>query len=137
MTVFMLDTNICSYIIRKRPDVVRLRMNQAIAEGSQIVISTVTYYEMRSGAASIKAFSKLGEEIEAFCARLHGIIPFDREAASEAATLYGTLASQGQLIGNNDLLIAGHALAVECVIVTNNTREFQRVPGLDLENWIE
>ncbi len=103
--------------------------------GNSHVISAITYFEMRQGAANKKASPYLAEEIERFCARLHAVWPFDREAAGQAAAVYAALAQRGRAIGTNDLLIAGHALATGCVLVTNNTREFQRVPALKVEDW--
>lgn len=135
MTAFMLDTDICSYIIRRRPEAVRERLRGAVARGDRIVISAITYFEMRRGAASPKAAPRLGGEIDAFCARLHDILPFDRGAADAAAALGAALAARGLAIGNNDTLIAGHAMAAGCTVVTNNRREFGRVDGLVLEEW--
>lgn len=135
MTVFMLDTDICSYVIRRRPEAVRERLRQAAARGDRIVISAVTYFEMRRGAASPKASPRLGGEIDAFCARLHAVLPFDRAAADAAAALHAALAARGLAIGSNDTLIAGHALAAGCTVVTNNTREFGRVEGLVVADW--
>jgi len=135
VTVFMLDTDVCSYAIRRRPEAVRDRLRDAVARGDRIVVSSITYFEMRRGAAGPKASPRLAGEIEAFCARLHGILPFEAAAADSAAALYATLASRGFAIGNNDTLIAGHALAAGCTVVTNNVREFGRVEGLVLEQW--
>ncbi len=135
MTAFMLDTDVCSYIIRRRPEAVRERLRGAVARGDRIVISAITYFEMRRGAASPKASPRLGGEIDAFCARLHGVLPFDQGAADAAASLGAALAARGLAIGNNDTLIAGHALAAGCTVVTNNRREFGRVDGLVLEEW--
>lgn len=135
MTVFMLDTNICSYIIRRRPEAVRERLGRAVARGDRVVISVISYFEMRRGAASPKASPRLGGEIDAFCARLHDILPFDRAAADAAAILQATLSSRGLAIGGNDALIAGHALAAGCTVATNNLREFGRVEGLSVEDW--
>ncbi|MEQ9330552.1 type II toxin-antitoxin system VapC family toxin [Thalassobaculum sp.] len=135
MTVFMLDTDICSYVIRRRPEAVRGHLAQAAARGDRIVISSITYFEMRRGAAGPKASPRLGGEIDAFCARLHEVLPFDRAAADAAAALGAALAARGLAIGGNDTLIAGHALAAGCTVVTNNRREFGRVEGLAVEDW--
>lgn len=135
MTSFMLDTNICSHVIRRRPEAVRDRLRDAIARGGTIVISAVTYYEMRRGGAAKGASPRLGAEIDAFVARLHAILPFGAEAADQAALLHAKLRGEGRLIGANDLLVAGHALVADCALVTNNTREFRRIPGLRIEDW--
>jgi tRNA(fMet)-specific endonuclease VapC len=73
--------------------------------------------------------------VEAFAARLSAILPWEGAAAVEAARIKQDLAAKGTLIGGNDIMIAGHALAAECVLVTNNTREFAGVEGLRFEDW--
>jgi tRNA(fMet)-specific endonuclease VapC len=73
--------------------------------------------------------------VEAFVARLSAILPWERTAAEEAARVRIDLGAKGTPIGGNDAMIAGHALAADCVLVTNNTREFSRVAKLRLEDW--
>jgi tRNA(fMet)-specific endonuclease VapC len=133
MTTYMLDTNICSFIIDKEP-----RPSKRLAQWApkhQVVISSLVYFEMREGALSPRAPKRLGAAIDAFVARLAGVVPWDTEAANGAAEIYVVLSPLGQRIGVIDTLIAGHALATESVLVTNNTREFERVKGLKLEDW--
>ncbi|MBV9287403.1 MAG: type II toxin-antitoxin system VapC family toxin [Hyphomicrobiales bacterium] len=130
MSQYMLDTNICSYVIRSHPRGTRLRFIAAQAEG-RIVVSCVTYYELMRGAFGQ---ARLIERVEEFLARLV-ILPWDQEAAARAARVHGELSAQGRRIGENDTMIAGHALAAGCTLVTNNVREFARVIGLKIEDW--
>ncbi len=74
--------------------------------------------------------------VDAFCARLDAILPWDRAAVDATTEIKATLAAAGTPLGPNDTAIAGHALAAGAVLVTNNTREFERVPGITLEDWV-
>lgn len=131
----MFDTNICAYIMRKRPESVLMRLEQTVANQHRIVISAITYSEMRFGASSPKASPKISVMLNDFVQRLDAILPWDTAAIDETARLRVHLSAQGIPIGHNDAAIAGHALATNCAVVTNNTREFVRVPGLTVENW--
>ncbi|HHW4681355.1 MAG TPA: PIN domain-containing protein [Xylella taiwanensis] len=131
----MLDTNICSFIIRECPEAVLTRLAQAVDAQHRIVVSAITYSEMRFGAISTKASPKVAGMVEAFVQRLDGVLPWDTAAVDQTAEICANLARLGASIGNNDAAIAGHALAANCVLVTNNTREFVRVVGLPLEDW--
>jgi tRNA(fMet)-specific endonuclease VapC len=133
--VYMLDTNICSFIMRERPPVVLDRLQKAGEQQNSIAISVITYYEMLLGAISKNASRRHAGLVEAFVARLSAILPWDRSAAEEAARVRRDLGAKGTPIGGNDTMIAGHALAADCVLVTNNTREFSRVARLRLEDW--
>jgi tRNA(fMet)-specific endonuclease VapC len=95
----------------------------------------VTYAELRYGAIGPKASPKHERMVQQFVERLDGILAWDADAVDQTATLVKHLASKGMPIGDNDADIAGHALAAEAILVTNNTREFSRVPGLALEDW--
>lgn len=126
-----LDTNICSYILRKRPESLVQRFS-ALDVGD-VWISVIVAAELRFGAA------KLGSDV--FMAVIEGWIagfevrPWPVEASSYYAQVRQSLDSQGQPIGNMDLMIAAHALAEDSVVITNNAREFHRVPGLAVEEW--
>lgn len=133
MTSYMLDTNICSFIIRARPPETVSRLER-VASGNEIVVSAVTYFELRSGVLARQS-PALDRLVAAFVARLDRVVPWDREAADEAARIHTDLAAKGMGIGGNDTMIAAHALAAGCVLVTNNTREFERVEGLRFEDW--
>jgi tRNA(fMet)-specific endonuclease VapC len=133
--VCMLDTNICSFIIRERPASVLDKLQAAMEAGESVVISVVTYYEMLLGTIGRRASPRHAALVEAFLARVSTILPWDRQAAEEATRIQQDLAARGTPIGGNDTMIAGHALAAGCVLVTNNLREFARVKGLRVEDW--
>ena len=132
---YMLDTNICSFIMRERPVAVLKRLQAAVDGQNSIVISVITYYEMLLGTTGKNASPKHAALVEAFVARLSAILPWERQAAEESVRIRPELSARGAPIGGNDFMIAGHALAAECVLVTNNTREFSRVVGLRVEDW--
>ncbi len=136
MTTFMLDTCICSFIMREMPRSVLERLAEEVANGNRIVISTITYAEMRYGQIGKKASPKLGPAIDEFVRRLDGILPWDAATVDKTLEVRQQLAALGTPIGNNDAAIAAHALATGCVLVTNNTREFSRVTGLPYEDWV-
>ena len=131
----MLDTNICSFIMRERPVFVLEHLQAAVDDQHQIVISVITYYEMLLGTVGSNASPRHVRLVEAFISRLSTILPWDMAAAERATQIRQDLAAKGTPIGGNDTMIAGHALASECVLVTNNTRELARVAGLRLEDW--
>jgi tRNA(fMet)-specific endonuclease VapC len=133
--IYMLDTNICSFIMRERPPAVLGRLQRAVELQNSVAISVITYYEMLLGAIGRNASPRHAGLIEAFVARLSAILPWDRVAAEEATRVRRDLNAKGTPIGGNDTMIAGHALAANCVLVTNNTREFSRVAGLHIEDW--
>ena len=130
--IYMLDTNICSFIMREQPEAVLKRLEQAVLRGHRIVVSAITYAEMRFGATGPKAAPRHVQLVDAFCA----ILPWDRAAVDATTEIKVALRMAGTPIGPNDTAIAGHAIAAGAVLVTNNTREFERVPGLVLEDWV-
>jgi len=134
--IYMLDTNICSFIMRERPASVLERLQEAAASQHQIVISVITYYEMLLGTVGRNASPRHARLVDAFVTRLSTILPWEAAAAEKAVALKQDLAAKGTPIGGNDIMIAGHALAAECVLVTNNTSEFMRVEGLRFEDWV-
>jgi len=131
----MLDTCICSFIMRERPLEVLKRLEHEVEQGHRIVISAVTYAEMRYGPIGKKASPRLGEVISAFVQRLDGILPWDAAAIDQAVEVRSQLAAAGTPIGSNDAAIAAHAMAAGCILVTNNTCEFSRIEGLHYEDW--
>lgn len=133
--IYMLDTNICSYIIRERPDSVIRKFDQVVSKQHRIVISAITYSELKIGASSPKASPKLMAMINRLVDRLDGVLPWNRVAVDETVRVRTLLSAQGTPIGNNDAAIAGHALATGAILVSNNVREFMRVPDLALEDW--
>ena len=133
--IYMLDTNICSFIMRERPPSVLDRLQQTVELQNSVAISVITYYEMLLGAIGKNASRRHARLIEAFVARLSAILPWDRVAAEEAIRIERDLSAKGTPIGGNDAMLAGHARAADCVLVTNNVREFSRVAGLLVEDW--
>jgi len=129
---YMLDTNIVSYAMRARPKAVldRLRLVRA----DETCISAITHAELRFGAARSPARIKYDALIDTFVARV-AVVPFDGVAGARYADVRAALEATGMPIGDLDTLIASHALACACVLVTNNVREFARVPGLAVEDW--
>lgn len=134
---YMLDTNICSFIMREQPDVVIRRLEQAVLRNHRIVVSAITYAEMRFGAIGKKASPRHAQLVEAFCSRLDAVLAWDRAAVDATTEIKAALAAAGTPISPNDTAIAGHAVTVGAILVTNNVREFARVPGLTLEDWVK
>jgi tRNA(fMet)-specific endonuclease VapC len=133
VTAFLLDTNICIYLIKHRPvDVLRRLQEHAFAE---IGISCITLSELDYGihksSQPLRNRIALAEFIAPF-----EILAFDDEAAFEYGKVRWDLERRGQPIGGMDLLIAAHALSTQRTLVTNNEREFKRIPGLTVENWV-
>ncbi|KWO84273.1 twitching motility protein PilT [Burkholderia ubonensis] len=135
--LYMLDTNICSYIMRERPPVVLSRLQSCVGAQHRIVVSAVTYAEMRFGAIGRKVSPKHADLVTAFVARLDGVLPLDAAAVDATTAVRAELAARGTPIGANDASIAGHAIAAGAVLVTHNTREFGRVDGLSFEDWAD
>lgn len=133
--IYMLDTCICSFIMREQPEAVLRSLEQAVLRNHRIVVSAITYSEMRFGASGPKASPRHIQLVDAFCARLDAILPWDRAAVDATTDIKVALRQAGTPIGPNDTAIAGHAVSVGAILVTNNTREFERVPGLKLEDW--
>ncbi|HGC0890699.1 TPA: type II toxin-antitoxin system VapC family toxin [Escherichia coli] len=126
--IYMLDTNICSFIMREQPEAVLKNLEQAVLRGHRIVVSAITYSEMRFGATGPKASPRHVQLVDAFCARLDAILPWDRAAVDATTEVKVALRLASTAI-------AGHAIATGAILVTNNVREFERVPGLVLEDW--
>ena len=126
-----LDTNICSYILRRHP----LEMIERFAalDRQQLWLSAVVAAELRFGAVKL-ASPKFSSAVEAWLAGFD-VRPWPVDAAHHYAHIRSALERAGQPIGGMDMMIAAHALAEDSVLVTNNAREFLRVPGLALEEW--
>jgi len=128
----MLDTNIIIYTIKNRPEAARHSFRKH--EG-QMCISAVTLGELIYGAEKSMNVERNLHDIESLVARLD-VLPFEDQAATHFGQLRSELAQSGKLIGPYDLMIAGHARAEALILVTNNMKEFKRVSGLRLENWV-
>lgn len=131
---YMLDTNICSYIMRQRPDVY-VRFLHELRAGSNIVISVITYVELSTGAVLPKAPKTALAKLREFLPMIGGVLDFDVAAADVATEIEKDLSAKRQIISFQDTLIAAHAIATGSICVTNNMREFARVKGIKLENW--
>jgi tRNA(fMet)-specific endonuclease VapC len=129
----LLDTNICIYIARSRPQSVARRFARA-APGS-LGISIITWGELCFGAAKSVDPARVHALLDAF-AREVGVLDMPAAAGRHYGDLRAMLQKAGTPIGNNDLWIAAHALALGVPLVSNNASEFERVPGLRLENWV-
>lgn len=136
MTTYMLDTCICSFIMREHPDAVIRRLAAEVERGNRIVISAITYAEMRYGQIGKKASPKHKVLVDEFVRRLDAVIAWDLRAVDATVEVMRQLNAAGTPIGPNDTAIAGHAIAIGCTLVTNNVREFRRVPGLVYEDWV-
>jgi tRNA(fMet)-specific endonuclease VapC len=130
---FMLDTNICIYIIRKKP--VKILERFRTLSPSDIVISSVTLAELEYGVAKSSSPLQNRTALNGFLAPLE-IVSLDDRAASHYGEIRSYLERQGKVIGAMDLLIAAHARSLSLILVTNNVREFKRIPELQVENWI-
>lgn len=126
-----LDTNICSYILRRHPVSVIARF--AALDPGQVWLSAIVAAELRYGAVKL-ASRRLTSAVEAWLAGF-AVLPWSVDATHHYAQLRVALERAGQPIGNMDLMIAAHALAEDSVVITNNAREFHRVPGLAVEEW--
>lgn len=133
----MLDTCICSFIMREQPEAVLKRLEQAVLRRHRIVVSAITYAEIRFGCTGKKASPRHAQLVDAFCSRLDAVLAWDRAAVDATTEIRAVLAAAGTPIGSNDAAIAGHAIASGAILVTNNVREFERVPGLQYEDWVK
>jgi tRNA(fMet)-specific endonuclease VapC len=128
----MLDTNMVIYTIKNRPDQVRETFKQ---HQDQMCISAVTWGELIYGAEKSSHPERNLADIEQMAARLE-IAPFETLAAAHFGQLRAELYRIGKPIGPYDMMIAGHARSMGFILVTNNLKEFERVPGLRVENWV-
>lgn len=130
--MYLLDTNICIYIIKQKPPQVIKKFRQF--DVKDLKISTISVCELAFGvekSGSIK--NKLA--LEKFLSPFE-VLPFENECIWHYAKLRYELQSKGKPIGSLDMLIASHALSLDLTLVTNNTDEFERIPNLKLENWV-
>jgi tRNA(fMet)-specific endonuclease VapC len=128
----MLDTDICIYIIKRKP--LRVLERLELIQPGQLSMSAITFAELMNGAkksqrveANVSRLNALGEILEIFA--------FDQHAAVAYGDVRSSLEKRGEVIGPHDLLIAAHALSLDRTLITNNEREFKRVEGLKVDNW--
>ena len=131
--IYMLDTNICGYIIRNKPEHIKEKLKSIEIE-HEIALSSIVVSELLYGAKK-KDSEKLTKLVLSFIDNFT-IFDFDNTASNEYANIRVSLEKQGNIIGSNDLFIAAHAEACNATLVTNNTKEFERVENLILENWV-
>ena len=132
MLRYLLDTNIVIDVLKRRPIEVLATFN---ANASRMAISSITLAELMHGAEKSQRVNENLATIEDFCSRLE-VLPYGAKAAQHYGAIRAALEKLGQPIGVNGLYIAGHARSEGLVLVTNNVSEFERVPALELENWL-
>ena len=131
---YMLDTNICIYAIKHKPEKVFNELQKH--DPSDVCISSVTYAELVHGVEKSAAVEKNRLALSMLLANIE-ILNFDVEAANCYGKIRADLEKKGTPIGTRDMMIAGHAQSLGYTIVTNNVREFERVPDLKIANWAE
>ena len=131
---YMLDTNICIYAIKNKPEQVLEKLKQNLSNG--ICISAITLAELQHGVEKSMNPEKNSMALLQFLSILD-ILPFDDLAAVEYGKICAYLQKRGTPIGTMDMLIAAHAKTEKLIIVTNNIREFEKVPDLKIQNWAE
>ncbi len=130
---FLIDTNICIYIINRHPPEVIQKFKDS--EVGQIAISSITVSELQYGVSKSKYREHNLKRLEEFLTPFQ-ILPYDEYAAKYYGEIRSQLENQGTIIGPLDLLIAAHALSQNLILVTNNEKEFKRIPSLKVENWV-
>ena len=133
MIKYLLDTNIVIYVIKRRPIEVLAAFNNNV---TRMAISAVTLAELLHGAEKSSQPASNLAVVEDFCSRLV-VLPYTEKAAQHYGAIRAALEKIGQPIGVNDLHIAAHARSEGLVLVTNNEKEFAKVPALQTENWVD
>lgn len=132
MLTYMLDTNICIYLIKDKLPHLRERFKET---QEQVCISSVTFGELHYGAEKSDQRGRNIDALQRFVARMP-VLPFDAEAAENYGQLRADLSRRGTPCGPLDTQIGAHARSQGLIVVTNNRREFDRMPGLRVENWV-
>ena len=132
MLQYMLDTDICIYVLKNRPPGLRERFNRLAEE---LCISAITLAELSYGVEKSSRRDENRRAVDRFAARLD-VLPFSAEAALHYGQVRAELERSGRPAGAHDMLIGAHARSAGLIIVTNNVREFERIPGLRVENWV-
>ncbi len=131
---YMLDTNICIYAIKHKPEKVFERLQKT--EPEDVCVSSVTYAELAHGVEKSANVEKNRVALSLLLSNIE-ILDFDTDAANEYGKIRADLERQGTPIGPLDMMIAGHTRSQSYTLVTNNTKVFYRVKGLKIENWVE
>jgi tRNA(fMet)-specific endonuclease VapC len=132
MLKYLLDTNIVIYVLKRRPVEILEIFN---TNATRMAISSITLSELIYGAEKSINVDKNLEAIEEFISHLD-VLPYDAKASQHFGQIKAALEKKGEVIGENDIHIAAHAISQGLMLVTNNLREFKRVPNLALENWV-
>ena len=132
MLKYLLDTNIVIYVLKRRPKEVLEIFN---TNASRMAVSSITLSELIYGAEKSPNVDKNLEAIEEFVSHLD-VLPYDAKASQHYGQIKAALEERGEIIGENDIHIAAHAISQGLILVTNNLREFKRVPNLAVENWV-
>lgn len=130
---YMMDTDTCIYLKNRRPPTIAERFRTL--HWGEVVISVITFGELYNGALKSKETAAALNNVKRLAERLP-VQPLSVEVAKAYASIRSALEKQGNIIGGNDLWIAAHALTLDLTVVTNNTREFNRIVGLNVENWV-
>jgi tRNA(fMet)-specific endonuclease VapC len=133
--IYLLDTNILIYLIKYQPPDIAHRVD-SLPAGSQLCMSFVTWAELLKGAERSTRKPEVLRRLDALARQVRVLFPSGPAICEHYAEQFTRLKDAGALIGANDLWIACHALAEQATVVTHNTREFQRVQGLRLEDWV-
>lgn len=131
---YLLDTDICIYLIKKKPSSVIQRLRRI--PNSEVCLSTISVFELQFGVENSQSAERTQRALNQFLAPIQTILSVDEAAAAEAAKIRADLKKRGLPIGPYDLLIAAVALSQGLTLVTNNIREFKRVEGLSYESWV-
>ena len=129
---YMLDTHICIHIIREKP--VKVLKKLRSFDISDIAVSAITHSELEHGIVFSSRRKANQEALAQFLSPLK-IVPYDDRAAANYGQIRNRLEKKGSVIGAMDLLIGAHARSIPVTLVTNNHREFKKIPGLRVENW--
>ena len=132
--MYMLDTNICIYIIKQKPKSVIDKLKKM--KNANICISSITYSELLYGAEKSSNIAKNLLALTMFLSNIE-ILSYDESASIDYGIIRSKLEKQGKIIGPLDMLIAAHAKSLNIILVSNNLKEFERVDGLKLENWVK
>jgi len=133
MLRYMLDTNICIYVMNNHPGEFRVRFNRL---RDHLSISTISLAELLFGAEKSRDHSRNLQSVDEFTARLQ-VLSFSPAAAAHYGQIRTELSTSGKIAGPHDMLIGAHARSEGMILVTNNTWEFSRISGLRVENWLE
>ena len=132
---YLLDTDICIYLIKKKPDSVLQKLSKLAP--SDVGLTVVSVFELQFGVENSQYRQQSQIALNHFLESIHEILPIDQQVANCAAKIRAELKLKGRPIGPYDILIAAAALSNDLILVSNNVREFEQVAGLKLENWAE